>query len=116
MEALRWLARVDVAGVEALGVASGFSRSVTYSHVARLERAGLLVRAFAHGGSVVAVTAAGRRAAGADRAKVRAGATHGMGLRHARAVPWIAALLTLRGRDWVSEREMRAGREPSPAG
>jgi len=108
MEALRWLARVDVAGVEALGVALGFSRSVTYSHVARLEEAGLLVRAFAHGGSVVAITASGRRAVGADRAKLRAGATHGMGLRHARAISWVAALLTLRDRDWVSERAMRA--------
>jgi hypothetical protein len=107
MEALRWLARVDVAGIEALGMALGFSRSVTYSHVARLERAGLLVRAFAHGGSVVAITARGRRAVGADRAKTRAGATHGEGLRHARAVSWIAALLSLRDRDWVGARAMR---------
>lgn len=107
IEALRWLARIDVAGLEALGVALGFSRSVTYSHVVRLERAGFVVRAFAHGGSVAAITPAGRRAVGADRAKVRAGATHGMGLRHARAVSWIAALLTLRDRDWLSEREMR---------
>jgi hypothetical protein len=45
----------------------------------RLERAGLLVRAFGHGGSVVAITASGRRAVGAGRAIVRAGATHGMG-------------------------------------
>jgi hypothetical protein len=79
MEALWWLARVDVAGVEALGVALGISRSVTYSHVVRLERAGLLVRAFGHGGSMVAITASGRRAVGAGRAKVRAGATHGTG-------------------------------------
>ena len=26
---------------------------------------------------------------------------------HARAVSWLAALVTLRGREWVSDREMR---------
>ena len=56
---------------------------------------------------MVAITAAGRRAIGADRGDVRAGATHGSGLRHARAVSWVAALLTLREREWVSERELR---------
>ena len=33
---------------------------------------------------------------------------HGSGLRHARAVSWVAALLTVREREWVSERELRA--------
>lgn len=108
MDALRWLARVEVAGVEALGCAMGFSRSVMYSHVARLADAGLAACAFDPGGSVVAITAAGRRAIGADKGDVRAGATHGSGLRHARAVSWVAASLTARGREWVSERELRA--------
>ena len=74
-EALRWLARLEVAGVEPLGQALGFGRRATYSHVARLAGAGLVVRAFDRGGSVVAITAAGRRAIGADRGDVRAGAT-----------------------------------------
>jgi hypothetical protein len=85
----------------------GFGRRATYTHVARLARAGLAVREFDPGGSVVAITAAGRRAIGADRGAVRIGATHGDGLRHARAVSWVAALLTLRERGWVGEREMR---------
>src|SRR3954452_18053079 len=85
----------------------GWRRRAVYSHVARLMRAGLVVRAFDVGGSVVAITAAGRREAAADRGDVRAGATHGSGLRHARAVSWVAALLTLREREWVSERELR---------
>jgi DNA-binding transcriptional ArsR family regulator len=106
-EALRWLARLEVAGVEPLGHALGFGWRATYSHLARLADAGLLVRAYDRGGSVVAVTAAGRREVGADKGDVRSGATHGSGLRRARAVSWIAALLTVRGRDWVSEHERR---------
>jgi hypothetical protein len=58
-------------------------------------------------GSVVAITAGGRRAIGADRGDIRAGATHGSELRHPRAVSWVAALLTLRERQWISDRELR---------
>ena len=53
----------------------------------------------------------GRRAVGADRGDVRAGATHGSGLRHARAVSWVAALLTVREREWLSDRELRGATE-----
>src|SRR3954463_15666339 len=106
-EALRWLARLDVAGIEPLGCALGFGRRATYSHLQRLADAGYVVRVFDPGGSVVAITGAGRRWIGADRGDIRVGATHGSGLRHARAVSWVAALLTLRERAWVSERELR---------
>src|SRR3954470_9141313 len=107
VEALRWLARVEVAGIEPLGHALGFGWRATYSHVERLARAGLVARGYDRDGSVVAITAAGRRAVGADKGDVRSGATHGSGLRHARAVSWVAALLTVRGRTWVSEHEFR---------
>src|SRR3954447_11588097 len=110
-EALQWLSRVDVAGIEPLALAMGFGPSVMYSHVARLAAAGLVVRVFDPGGSMVAITAAGRRAIRADRGDVRAGATHGSGLRHARAVSWVAALLTIREGQWLSEREL-CGQEP----
>src|SRR4051794_39697610 len=103
-EALAWLARLDVAGVEPLGLAMGFGQSTTYSHVTRLAAAGLVVRVFDPTGSIVAITAEGRRAIHADRGNIRAGATHGSGLRHARAVSWVAALLTLGDREWISER------------
>src|SRR3954447_22173232 len=106
-EALQWLSRVDVAGIEPLALAMGFGPSVMYSHVARLAAAGLVVRVFDPGGSMVAITAEGRRAIHADRGDVRAGATHGSGLRHARAVSWVAAILTIRERQWLSERELR---------
>src|SRR4051812_20226757 len=107
LEALAWLARVEVAGIEPLGLAMGLGWRVTYSHVERLAAAGLVVRGYDVGGSVVAITAVGRREIGADRGDVRTGSTHGSGLRHARAVSWVAALLTLRDRDWVSDLEAR---------
>jgi hypothetical protein len=107
LEGLRWLERLDVAGIEPFGLALGFGRRATYSHLERLAKAGLAMRAFDREGSVVAITAAGRRALGADRGDVRIGATRGSGLRHARAVSWVAALATLRQREWVSDREAR---------
>jgi hypothetical protein len=108
---LQWLARLDVAGIEPLGLALGFGRRARYSHLARLTDAGLVVRAFDPGGSVVAITAAGRRALGQPGAQVRVSATHGLALQRARAVSWAAALLTIRGREWLSARELR--RDPS---
>src|SRR4051794_32699515 len=107
LEALRWLARLEVAGLEPLGLALGLGWRVTYSHVERLAAAGLVGRGYDAGGSGGAVTPAGGREVGADHGDVRAGATHGSGLRHARAVSWVAALLTLREREWVSDLEAR---------
>src|SRR3954454_4646938 len=106
LEALRWLARLEVAGIEPLGHALGFGWRATYSHLERLAGAGLIARGYDRAGSVVAITAAGRREVGADKGDVRSGATHGSGLRHARAVSWVAALLTLRERAWLSEQEV----------
>src|SRR3954451_20652168 len=105
-EPLQWLSRVDVAGIEPLALAMGFGQSVMYSHVARLAAAGLVIRVFDPGGSVVAITAEGRHAIRADRGDVRAGALHASGLRHARGVSWVAALLTIRERQWISDREL----------
>jgi len=107
MDALHWLARVEVAGIEPLGHALGFGWRATYSHVERLAKAGLLERVHDREGSVVAITREGRRAVGADRGDMRVAATRGSGLRHARAVSWVTALLTLRGREWVSDHEAR---------
>jgi hypothetical protein len=107
MDALRWLARVEVAGIEPLGYALGFGWRATYSHVQRLADAGLLERIYDCEGSVVAITREGRRAVARDGGDVRVGATRGSGLRHARAVSWVAALLTMRGREWVSDHEAR---------
>jgi hypothetical protein len=107
LEALKWLARVDVAGLEPWGLAMGFGSRATYSHAQRLQAAGLVARIYDREGSVVAITPAGRRLACADPGQVPLGATRGLGLRHARAVSWVAALLAARGRDWLSDRELR---------
>ncbi len=108
---MRWLARLDVAGIEPLGLAMGFGRRATYSHLARLMDAGLVAREFDRGGSVVAITAAGRRAIDASRGRTPVGATHGLGVRHARAISWVAARLTRNQRAWLDRRELR--RDPA---
>jgi hypothetical protein len=66
IDALRWLSRVEVSGIEPLGHVLGFGWRATYSHVAQLAEAGLLARFHDRDGSVVAITLEGRRAVGAD--------------------------------------------------
>ena len=107
LEALRWLARVELAGVEPWGLAMGFGRRATYSHIERLQAEGLAMRLYDREGSVLAITAAGRRRVRAEGGEPRLRVLRGVGLRHARAVSWVAALLTVRGRTWLSERELR---------
>lgn len=108
---LGWLARLGVAGTEPLGLAVALSRSATYSHVARLETMGLLLRvpAYDGGGSVVVVTAAGAREAEETGApavvvpSVREAST----ARHGRAVSWVAASAEVRGWEWLGPTELR---------
>ena len=107
LEALAWLARVDVAGLEPLRRAMGFGWRVTCSHVERLDNTGLVERIYDRGGSVVAITRRGTRLLDATPGEVRASSTQAFGLIHSRAVSWVAAYLTLRGRDWIGERALR---------
>ncbi len=108
LEALSWVERLDVVGLDALACALGFGRRVAYSHVSRLACAELVDRVYDREGSLVAITPAGRRCARPDLVD-RRGVTRG-GVRtraaHARATSWMAARSTLRGQQWVSEREM----------
>ena len=107
-ELLEFIARLDVAAVEAIQAAFALSRSVTYSHLQRLHAAGLVVRLHGHdSGSAVAVTRRGRRDLEFPTGDVPARAQYGPALRHSQAVSWVAALLELRGRAWVSDRETR---------
>jgi hypothetical protein len=106
MEALAWLAQVDVAGLEPLACALGFGWRATYSHVERLAGAGLVERVYDRGGSVVAITRRGRIAVDADPGDVRMGAIGSAGIAHSRAMSWVAAFLTLRGRRWIGERDL----------
>lgn len=106
-----WLERVEVAGVEPLGSAFGVGWRATYSHVERLAAAGFVDRVYDRDGSMVAITPAGRRAAGRDRAGQAPRSTRGLLGAHSRAASWVAALLTLRGREWLSDREARERRD-----
>ena len=49
---------------------------------------------------------AGVRAVDAGQGNVRAAATNGFGLAHSRAISWVAAYLTLRGRGWIGKRQL----------
>jgi DNA-binding transcriptional ArsR family regulator len=107
LEALEWLERVDVAGLEPLGAVLGVGWRTTYSHVERLAAAGLVVRIYDREGSVVAITRRGRRALGLEGGDVWLGATHGLGLAHGRALSWAAAFQTLVGRPVIADRHLR---------
>src|SRR5215217_3863912 len=54
-----------------------------------------------------AVSRRGRKHLALPTGEVPTGAQYGLGLRHSQAVSWVAALLELRGRAWVSDREAR---------
>lgn len=109
-EALRWLERVDVAGLEPLGAVLGVGWRTTYSHVERLAAGGLVVRVYDREGSVVAITRRGRRLLGADDGDVWSGGTHGLGLAHGRALSWAAAFQTMAGRRFIADRHLRRDR------
>jgi hypothetical protein len=104
---LAWLERVDVAGLEPWGGALRFGWRVAYSHAERLSSAGLAERTYDRRGSAVAITRLGRRLLAAPPGDLRMGATYGFVIRHARAVSWAAALMTLRGHSWLGERSLR---------
>lgn len=108
---LAWLARLGVAGAEAMGLALGVGRSSTYSHLARLESAGLLLRVAAHdaGGTVVVVTPAGARVAEelSDDAVVVPTVREASTARHGRAVSWVAASADVRGWPWLGPADLR---------
>lgn len=109
-EALKWLERLEVAGLEPLALAHGLGQRAAYSHVERLVAQGLVERTYDRDGSLVAITLAGRRAARPDvhdGRPARVGLAGMTGRGHYRAVSWVAARTTLRELEWVSEREMR---------
>jgi len=101
------LARVGASPSLPLQLVMGCSERVARDHVRRLETAGLVQRtAMRRGdGALVMVTRAGALEAGhpARRALRSLSPT---GWAHASACAWVSAWLHLRGREWISEREM----------
>ena len=104
LDGLAWLARVGASPCEPLSLAMGWSRSTTFSHIARLQDAGCIARvAMARGqGSLILVTTRGVRVAGdlgvgapalsrteqlGARGRVRVGRRVASGPRAARGYP-----------------------------
>ena len=107
MQALAWIARVGATPFDALQLMIGCSRRKALDHVRRLEAAGLVTRAAMRrgDGTLVLLTRAGAREAGCPtRRATRALAPHAWA--HASGCAWASAWLELRGRAWVSEREV----------
>jgi hypothetical protein len=107
LRALEWLARVGASPSVPLQLVMGCSERVARDHISRLEAAGLVQRTpMRRGdGALVIVTRKGALEAGhpARRALRSLAPT---GWAHASACAWVSAWLHLRGREWVSEREI----------
>jgi hypothetical protein len=104
---LEWLARVGASPSLPLQLVMGCSERVARDHVRRLETAGLVQRTpMRRGdGALVMVTRKGALEAGHPaRHALRSLAPTGWA--HASACAWVSAWLHLRGRDWISEREI----------
>ncbi len=105
------LGRLGVAGVEPLALALGLHERTVYSHLERLERAGLVTRVPVTdgGGGVAVLTRAGARAC---RESGRGGvvsprSTAPSSARHGRAVSWVAASAEVQGWRWLGPAELR---------
>jgi hypothetical protein len=108
MRGLEWLARVGPAPVDAWACAMSWGRSTAFSHAERLEREGWLVRypmTFGQGSLLVA-NRSGVRVAGVAATAARRPAPTWWA--HLRACSWMAAWLTVRGRQLQGCREVAA--------
>ena len=109
LEALAWLARVGAAPQEPMRLVMGWSEMLVYDHVRRLVAAGFVRRApMTRGaGSLLVLTSKGATIAGypASRAPRSVAPTT---WAHACACAWVSAWLHVRGRVWISEREVAA--------
>ncbi len=102
---LRWLARVGASSGDPLGLVMGWSRAVLNDHLARLTAAGLVRRIpMTRGeGSLIIVTREGARMGGATTAPRGSAPTS---WAHTVACAWTSAWFEVRGRDWLSSREI----------
>ena len=111
LDALAWIARVGATPFDALQLVLGCSRRRALDHVRRLEEAGLVRHeAMRRGaGTLVLRTRAGALEAGCPpRRATRPVPPYAWA--HASGCAWVSAWLALRGREWVSEREVLSPR------
>jgi hypothetical protein len=107
LHGLAWLARVGASPLEPLQLVLGCSQRRALDHVRRLSDADLVRRVtMTRGeGSLLLVTAAGARVAGLPAASAPRSVAPTT-WAHASGCAWASAWLALRGRSWVSEREV----------
>lgn len=105
--ALRWLTRLGAAPGEPLALVMNWTQPGLYDHVARLTSAGLVRRVpMTRGdGSLLVVTPDGARMGGASAAAAPRGVAPTT-WAHVVACAWTAAWFNVRGRDWLSSREI----------
>ena len=104
---LDWLARVRIAGVEAMSHGVGITERRLRFHAERLECERLLIRSRPdRRGPLLVITPRGLRRAG-YAANSRNPTKSLTGLLHGRGVSWIAAYCELRGRPWLGPAELR---------
>jgi hypothetical protein len=108
IEGLRWLARVGPAPIDAWACAMGWAVPTAKSHGARLKRERWIDRvARPQGdGSLIFATRQGVQVAGVDVPPAPAPAP--IWWDHMAASAWVAAWLTVRGREMVGPRELIA--------
>lgn len=108
IEGLRWLCRVGAAPLDAWRLAMGWAPGNARSHVARLTRAGWLARVARPlgQGSLYYATPLGVRVAGVDLPAAPAPAPTWWD--HHDASAWVAAWLSVRGREMIGPRELIA--------
>ncbi len=105
--ALHWLARLGAAPGEPLALVMHWSTRALYDHVARLEHSGLVRRiAMTRGsGSLLVITADGARMTGCPGVSAPRSVAPTT-WAHVSACAWAAAWFDVRGRDWLSSREI----------
>lgn len=110
IEGLRWLARVGPTPIDAWACAMGWAVPTAKSHAARLSRERWIGRVARpqEDGSLVFATRQGVQVAGIDVPPAPAPAP--IWWDHLAASAWVAAWLSVRGRDLVGPRELIADR------
>ncbi len=110
---LEILGRLGIAGVEPLAAIGGLSLGTTYDHIRRLETAGLAFRLPYRDGSggSVGITRRGAHLVRDDGIPaVFPNSQLPVTGVHSRAVSWVAALLEVRGRNWLGPADLHQDR------
>ena len=107
LRALGWLARVGASPLAPLRLVLGCGERVAFDHVRRLADAGLVTRvAMRRGdGSLIVITRQGALQAGYEPGRAPRSVAPAT-WAHICACAWTSAWLELRGRAWVSERDV----------